>query len=133
MNWNEETLAYAAGFLDGEGCFFVGRNDKITITCSNTNKAVIDWFKETFGGSSCSTPGRKTGHRTMFMWQVVSLDALKLLSSIITYLKVKQEQAVGLMLMQATMTKGGKPIRPEIRKERDIISLRVKEAKRATA
>ncbi len=52
--------AYAAGILDGEGCISI-RHDKRDdrpehtytprITIVNTNKQVINWYKENFGGN----------------------------------------------------------------------------------
>ena len=130
---DEESLVYAAGFLDGEGCFTVGRNDKITVTASNSDQQVIEWLKHTFGGSVTHHKRlRKPHHSTMYSWSVVSRDALRLLLAILPYLRVKTDQAIGLILLQNTMSSGGKRISPEIREERDRITLRVKELKHAT-
>jgi hypothetical protein len=130
--WNEEDLIYAAGFLDGEGCFSIGRHHKITVSASNTDKAVIEWLKKTFGGSVCmnATHLRKPNHRQVYSWSVVSNDADRLCKSIVPYLRVKTAQCVGLILMKQTTTAGGKRLEPELLQERDRIALRVKELKR---
>ena len=102
--WDEETLAYAAGFLDGEGCFTVGRHWKITVSCANTNRAVIEWFKATFGGTvSRSSRRRKANHRICWQWCVVSRGADRVCKWVAPYLKEKAPQALLLLSLQQTM------------------------------
>lgn len=123
--WDEEDLIYAAGFLDGEGCFHVQKHDKISILCSNTYKPVIEWFGKTFGGSvSKSNRKLKENHRTIYTWQVVANDAVKVCQAIAPYLKEKTSQALLLMAIQQLKTKGGRKITGELRVERDrLVSL----------
>lgn len=50
---SNEIYAYMAGMIDGEGSFLVkkiGSTLQTRITVANTDKNVIDWMKETFGG-----------------------------------------------------------------------------------
>lgn len=47
-------LAYAAGYVDGDGCFHIGRRGNKFIThfvISSTNREVLLWFQERFQGS----------------------------------------------------------------------------------
>lgn len=132
--WSEEDLAYAAGFLDGEGCFTAGRHWKITVTCSNTDRDVIQWFKDTFGGSTTlHDRKRKPNHRTIHSWTVVSRDAMRLCCAVAPFLKVKADQAMGLIALQQTMglPLNGRCIRDDVREERDRIATRLKELKHA--
>ena len=123
---DEEDLAYAAGFIDGEGCLSVGKTWKIAISCSNTDKPTIKWLHKNFGGSYYSSKRkRKPNHRTMHTWQIVSLNAYNFCKMIVPYLKIKTEQALLLIAIQQTMTKGGK-IPPEILKEREYLNSKVK-------
>ncbi len=108
-NWSNEILAYAAGFLDGEGCFSVDKSYKIRISCANTNRPIIEWFQQTFGGSFCknATRRRNPRHRRCYSWSIVANDAQQLLRAIVPFLKEKAEQALLLMFIQQTKTKGG--------------------------
>lgn len=135
---DEETLSYAAGFLDGEGCFSTyvrGNNYKIVVSCANSNRPVIEWFRTMFGGSICrnATRIRKPNHRRMFSWCVVSKDAARFCSMIAPYLKEKCEQALLLIAIQHTMTKGGpNSVSLEIIEERKRLNSILKEKKHVT-
>lgn len=118
--WDEEDLIYAAGFLDGEGCFHVQKHDKISILCSNTYKPVIEWLGKTFGGSvHRSKRKRKENHRTIYTWQVVCNDALRVCQAVAPYLKEKTAQALLLITLQQLKTKGGRKLSKDERQERD--------------
>ena len=133
--WDEVTLSYAAGFLDGEGCFSVDNKDKLHVTCSNTNRPVIEWFKETFGGSISKNAHRKRAphHRTCYSWVVVARDAHKLCCAIVPFLKEKTEQALLLIAVQQTKTRGGpRSVSPEVSEERTRLKARIKELKHVT-
>lgn len=41
IEWSDHDLAYAAGFLDGEGNFYIGRYWRIRVSCSNTYRPII--------------------------------------------------------------------------------------------
>lgn len=64
MNFTHDDLCYLAGFVDGEGCFFIGlfktksaatgninENYHTLLKISNNNYEVLEWIKERFGGS----------------------------------------------------------------------------------
>src|ERR1017187_10707424 len=53
-------LAYAAGYIDGDGCFHLRKQDykgkknpkfSATLIVSSVNTDVLYWFKKTFGGT----------------------------------------------------------------------------------
>lgn len=127
----EEDLAYIAGYLDGEGCFWVSKTGKPGISCTNTHKPTIEWLQKILGGSVHKQKGRKNNHRTTYTWQIVGRIADEFCKIICIYLKEKQPQAVGLMLSQQTM---GLPllkgkVHPRIIKERKRIAKRLKKLK----
>lgn len=48
-------LAYLAGYVDGDGCFYIGKNInpikyRSALIISSTNKEVLNYFQKTFGG-----------------------------------------------------------------------------------
>lgn len=56
--WSDIQLAYLAGFFDGEGSVYLYKrmkpegwpNHDIRFQITNTNKDVIEWIHQTFGG-----------------------------------------------------------------------------------
>lgn len=132
--WDEHTLAYAAGFLDGEGCFVIDKQWKICITCSNTDINVIQWFKKKFGGSVARNyRPRKPHHRPIYTWQIVGAQAEDFLRSITPYLLVKAPQ--GLLQIALQQSKRAKPTKgsrltPEIIEERSFYKNLITELKR---
>jgi len=131
--WDKDDLIYAAGFLDGEGSFFINEKDwKISVSCTNTNKPIIEWFKKTFGGSICknATQLRKLNHRRCFSWQIVCQDAENLCKAIVPYLHEKTEQALLLIALRQTVdTKIRKRLSSDIILERQWYSNHLKELK----
>lgn len=131
-NIDEDILLYTAGFLDGEGCFSVQKNWKITVSCANTNRPIIEWLKNNFGGSICKngTRLRRENHRRIYSWQLVSRQAGEFCKMIAPYLKEKTEQALLLIAIQQTMGKRrGKCVPLEIVEERNYLANKVKELK----
>jgi len=123
--WEEDTLAYTAGFLDGEGCFWVGRGWKIGVSCANTDLSVIRWLQNNFGGSIFKPrPLRKPNHRPVWTWQVVGHSARELCAYVTPYLREKAPQA--LLLVSLSQLMGlplkGRYIDPEVIEERDRLT-----------
>lgn len=114
---------YLAGYLDGEGCFWIGQHYKVGISCANTHRPTIEWLHRTFGGSiRRETRYRKANHRPIYSWQVVSVDAGKVCAAVVPYLKEKAPQALLLLTLRQTMLKPGRKILrvPEyLKEERD--------------
>jgi len=81
-----EDMSYLAGLVDGEGCFYLAnsRNGhgiyhrQPRIIVSNTNKDVMDWLKDNFGGYVTTTYKKNPKHKTMYQWIVVGQRALML-------------------------------------------------------
>lgn len=134
--WDDDDLAYAAGFIDGEGCFYIDKNWKISISCSNTDKPIIEWLKRKFGGSICKNATRinKPNHRRVYSWQIVANQAALLLNAIVPYLKIKTEQALILLAIQQTKTnsRDGRRVKENIRLERIRLENRLRELKHVT-
>lgn len=129
---NKEYLAYIAGYLDGEGCFYVGRNWKILIACETTYYPTIKWLHRLFGGSFViSDRKRKFNHRPTYRWSVAAHDAERVCLLVIPYLQEKKKQAELLLKLQNLMglPLNGKFLDKNVVRERDKLSIRIKELK----
>ena len=94
---DRETLAYIAGFFDGEGCVHIGGRRQNTtynleVTAANTNRDVLCFIQSSFDGS---IRGREDprGYKKVYTWRVVSNQASSFLEAILPFLKVKYERA----------------------------------------
>lgn len=89
-------LGYMAGFFDGEGYIGLGggRNrDLLRISISNTDKAPIQFFADTFGGNIRETHYMKS-RRTLYIWTRGGYPALEILEKLLPYLICKKQQAL---------------------------------------
>jgi hypothetical protein len=133
MRWSEADLSYAAGYLDGEGCFTVGHHWKIFVTCTNTCRAAIEWLQDTFGGTvSGPSKVRKANWRPTYQWKVSARQAASMVEAMLPYLKEKRPQAELLLQLQETMGKEAR-LSAETRVQRDELVSKIKELKRATS
>ena len=126
---DEESRSYAAGFLDGEGCFVIGSNRKITVIAENTYLPVINWLQQMFGGSITACKGKKANHRTTYRWCVVSRDAMCVCQTLVPYLREKREQAALLIAFQQTIGGIGRRVPAEVKVERERLGGMVKALK----
>lgn len=97
---SSEQLAWAAGFVDGEGCITFAKHHSwgsramLLLSVTNTNKDVIQLFKDWFGCGSVRTqkqdnPNWKDRHS----WVVRAKAAEMVIRAIRPYLKLKTNQA----------------------------------------
>ena len=108
-------LAYLAGIIDGEGCFFIGLfrtkatknllNYHTYIKISNNEKSLIDWIHEKAGATNIQQERltRKSNvNRSCYSSQIsgATLDAL--LPKIYPYLIIKRRQCEIMMRMRST-------------------------------
>lgn len=107
MEISEQEKAYAAGIVDGEGSICIGvdsnfysRRDNqpyryvyVHVLVSNTDKRIMEWLKERYGGSFHTRKQNGIGTKPIYGWEAVSNDALKFLKDIYPYLLLKKEHA----------------------------------------
>ncbi len=108
-------LAYLAGIIDGEGCFFIGLfrtkatknllNYHTYIKISNNEKSLIDWVHEKAGATNIQQD-RKTRkslvNRQCFSSQITGATLDALLPKIYPYLIIKRRQCEIMMRMRST-------------------------------
>lgn len=98
----EKDLIYAAGFFDGEGCVCIIKPNKdknrlnynLSVSISNTNENVMDWFRSTFNVNVHSYESRDANRRDYYVTSLTGDKAAHFLLSIVSYLKIKKEQAI---------------------------------------
>lgn len=98
-------IAYMAGIMDGEGTFYIGnysgnrkngdKHFQTIIAVASTDKCLIDWLEQTFGGSTRQyTPKQmsKNGRKQVYRWQATSNRLLHICEEILPYLVIKRRQ-----------------------------------------
>jgi len=97
------SVAYIAGFFDGEGCVYVERDNRperanpfyvLVVQVDNSDRRPLKFIKNFFGFGSiwlahAHTPKRNPGYR----WLCKSNNAFNFLKVIYPYLQCKKEQA----------------------------------------
>jgi len=124
-NLSKTDLAWAAGFIDGEG--YIGIRPvksspdtkgnphlQLRIIVSNTRPLAILKLVSMFGGDSWIRPPAKAGHRTQYVWQVFSRAAEDVLKEIQPYLVIKSEQADTALSYRATYPSGEYPLTDDL-------------------
>ncbi len=87
---------YVAGFLDGEGCFGIYKNNKggidAGISVGVTYKPILELIKKEYGGILYKT---KAGtNKTIWRWKIYGDPAINMISRVAMYMFEKQYQAI---------------------------------------
>ena len=98
----QEKISYLAGFLDGDGHFRCqdtvnGRGKHYHYTMiigTNTNKDIMNWLKDNFGGTIAKKYNVKEGHKPCWFWRLQGKKAVHLMNEMLPYLIVRKEQAI---------------------------------------
>lgn len=115
MNYEPTKLAYLAGIIDGEGTIYIGRVTRKRITgikvhyatimqVSNTDKCLIDWLYNNFGGSTSQyTPGQlpKNSRMHVYSWKITH-QLEEICKALLPYLVTKKKQAEIMIQMRKT-------------------------------
>ncbi|HEX4374883.1 MAG TPA: LAGLIDADG family homing endonuclease [Puia sp.] len=123
-------LAYLAGIIDGEGCFFIGLfrtkatknllNYHTYIKISNTDKDLMDWIKENAHATN-NQQERKTRvskkERTIYNSQISGETLDDLIPKIYPFLIVKKRHCEIMIRMRSTFTKHRRLQKKEISQE----------------
>lgn len=95
---NKTINSYTAGYVDGDGCIYIGKFKQkkidvyeISLQIVSVKKDVLIIFEETYGGYIREKPF-KPKHRDAFCWTIKGTDALKVLKNIRPFLVDKINQ-----------------------------------------
>ena len=136
----EAELAYLAGLVDGEGCFYIGHvktrskptglpyyNYHSLLKISNNCKEVLEWVYNTFGGRTTLFNKKTKDHTRNFItydWYATGYLVRDLTILLLPYLIIKKAQAEVMIKMRNTFPESGSrgPCQPNA----DILELRAK-------
>jgi hypothetical protein len=95
--WTQSQISYLAGIIDGEGTFYIGRTGKkwnSRLLIVNTDKRLIDWLQNNFGGLVYSRKSLKNPTwKTKYEWILEKAKILPICEIVIPHLICKKEQA----------------------------------------
>jgi len=116
--FNRDDLLYLAGFIDGEGCFFIGLfktksactgnfnyNYHTILKISNNNYEVLEWIQERFGGSiDKRTKKQKLRKNEVITYSLEFTGNLltDLTKELLPHLKIKKRHAEIMIKMRET-------------------------------
>jgi len=104
---DRDKVIYLAGIIDGEGHFyrpFVKKGNSESgygeprLIVANTDKALIDWLAENFGGYVYAQKKQKEHHIQAYQWVVAGQRAVMIASMVSPFLIVKKEQVKKVLI-----------------------------------
>lgn len=119
---------YWAGFLDGEGSFYVATGNCVLVEVSNTYQPIIRKLEREVGGTVIPCKSGKINHRPYYKWIISGKRADKFIRKVHRYLVEKKKQAE-LLLEFNKLPKSSRwyPVSKKIRDKKLFI---IKELKR---
>jgi len=127
-NLCESEIAYLAGLFDGEGCIHIAKNKprpkgknpyhKLMICIANTNKEIINYLYNTFGGRVNNNIPRKN-EQPCQSWFFYSQYAKVFLKMIFPFLRIKRKQAKIAIVFQDSIKYGCTELTEEILQKRE--------------
>lgn len=119
---NAEYIAYAAGFLEADGCVHLPSSVRIV----NKNPDVLDWFLEKFGGKV-----RPKGvPKDCFEWNLHGDDARKFLEDVYPFLIFKKPQVDIWISYRNTVRSRGSEIPHDVICFRENLKREMKQVKK---
>jgi hypothetical protein len=101
-NINKTNLSYLAGYIDGDGCFFISKTTNKnrtaykfpqTIIITSVNKEILTWCKQLHNGSISTKYDVPKGQKPLHHYKLRKLKAVPLARNIYPYLVEKREEA----------------------------------------
>lgn len=123
-----EQLAYLAGIIDGEGCFYMGLTHQAKygngymfhtfIKVTSCDRVLIDWLDNLFGGTREERyrwTSKKAFERPVYNWQATGEMLDYVCPKILPYLVIKTKQCELMMKMRETYANiGSKRLSEEV-------------------
>ncbi len=106
----ETDKAYAAGFLDGEGCISISKNGAVDVRIVNTSRIVLEYLYNIFGGSITDRAQRT--NKRQYAYSFYGENAIEFLNLIKPYMIEKLPQ-VETILEYYEIRNEIKPIKKE--------------------
>ncbi len=98
--------AYCAGIIDGEGSISLTRNRKNRwpspqVSVASTDKELVQWLRNRFGGSIVTKKPRKINHSQSYDWKLTDRRALQFLQIVRPYLVIFRKIERADLLIEA--------------------------------
>ena len=110
MKWSATELAYLAGIMDADGCFYIGQPGQKTHTLRlfvmSTSKCLIDYLYKTYGGFQYSRKIEKLTWKIRHEWFIDRQVLDELLERLKPYLIIKKEQCEVAITFRKTFLRG---------------------------
>lgn len=95
--------AYTAGYIDGDGCFSIGKTTikktnyikyQASLTITSTNRSVLEFFSTCYGGSIADFDRKKyPQQKPQYRLTLRHSDSINLIEKILPYLVERKDQA----------------------------------------
>ena len=117
-------LAYLAGSMEADGCWFVGNSVSMRLT--NKSIRLLQWCVDTFGGNIKS----KSNPVDCFEWTLHGQTAVSLTKQLIPYLHSKEEEVSFWLQYGNTIQTRGKRLSADTCSERLDLKNKVTQARK---
>jgi hypothetical protein len=115
--------AYAAGFVDGEGCIAIVRSFAprrgryyygVNVVVSNTDRPVLDWMQTLWGGwvVGVSAEGKSRASRPAWSWRIATTGSRPFLTGIRPWLRIKRLQCDNALTMAELLARSRRTLGP---------------------
>jgi hypothetical protein len=108
--------AYAAGFVDGEGCIAIVRSFVrergryqygVQVVVANRDREVLEWMRSVWGGWVVAVSSRQGSARANFTWRCpTGLSGKPFLTGIQPWLRIKKPQCQNALAMIDLLQRG---------------------------
>jgi hypothetical protein len=107
--------AYAAGFVDGEGCIAIVRSFTpkrgryyygVNVAVANRDRGVLDWMHDIWGGWVVAVTPLEALARNSWTWRCGSLQAKPFLAGVRPWLRIKSAQCDNALAMIDLLQRG---------------------------
>lgn len=112
ISYNREHLAYLAGIIDGEGCFWIGiitQKDKPQwrglLKIDNTDKKLFEWIDQYFGGTASArnrTTSSRKFERDIYTWTFTGDRLMDICEQLLPFLVIKKEHCANMIKFRKT-------------------------------
>lgn len=91
-----EELAYVAGFVDGEGCFSIGKNGSVSLGIVNTSRCTLEFVLKVLGAGVIQDRKQKVNKR-QYIFRSYGENCMDAVHLLLPYLIEKRDQALLLI------------------------------------
>jgi hypothetical protein len=136
-------IAYLAGIIDGEGCFYIGKikhnptspNQQkqqwhVMVKITSCDIVLIDWLREHFTGCSENTyrwTAKKAFYRGVYSWSLGGNALDYFLPLLDPFLTIKKEHCKVMIDIRKTFKKGGnQSLSDEILQKRQDLMIKMR-------